>query len=64
MKEARRREMEYFLKKNVWRKRPREEAMRVQGKPPISCKWVDVNKGDDASPNYRSRFVAREVRRP
>lgn len=64
VREARRREMEYFLKKNVWQKRPREESMRVQGKPPISCKWVDVNKGDDAAPNYRSRLVAREVRRP
>ena len=25
-------------------------------------KWVDTNKGDDQSPNYRSRLVAREVR--
>ena len=25
-------------------------------------KWVDVNKGDDEFPNYRSRLVAREIR--
>ena len=26
-------------------------------------RWVDVNKGDDITPNYRSRLVAREIRR-
>ena len=61
---ARREELEYFAAKTVWRKVPRAEAMQKQGKPPISVKWVDVNKGDDESPNYRSRLVAREVRRP
>jgi hypothetical protein len=33
------------------------------GKAPISVRWVDVNKGDDLQPNYRSRLVAREIRR-
>ena len=33
----------------------------MMGKPPISVKWVDVNKGDDLNPNYRSRLVAREI---
>ena len=33
------------------------------GKAPISVKWVDVNKGDDLNPSYRSRLVAREMRR-
>ena len=32
------------------------------GKPPISVRWVEVNKGDDENPNYRSRLVAREIR--
>ena len=40
-----------------------EEAEEKMGKPPISVKWVDVNKGDDLNPNYRSRLVAREIRR-
>ena len=26
-------------------------------------KWIDINKGDDEHPNYRSRLVAREVRK-
>ena len=62
VKAARRRELEYFAAKSVWRKVPRGDAQRYQGKPPITVKWVDVNKGDDESPNYRSRLVAREVR--
>ena len=28
----------------------------------ISTRWVDVNKGDEAHPKYRSRFVARELK--
>ena len=25
-------------------------------------KWVDINKGDDERPNYRSRLVVREMK--
>ncbi len=60
---ARRRELEYFAAKGVWAKRSRDEAFRITGKAPISVRWVDVDKGDDDSPNYRSRLVAREIRR-
>ena len=63
VREARRRELEYVVAKGVWRKAPRAEALRRQGKPPITVKWIDVNKGDDDCPNYRSRLVAREIRR-
>ena len=35
----------------------------MTGKGPISVRWVDINKGDDENPNYRSRLVAREIRR-
>merc|ERR1712240_1000759 len=31
------------------------------GAPPIGTRWVDVNKGDDGNPEYRSRLVAREI---
>ena len=41
---ARKKELEYFLTKSVWLKRPRQEARAKTGKPPISVKWVDVNK--------------------
>ena len=28
----------------------------------ISTKWLDVNKGDAANPNYRARLVGREIK--
>ena len=61
VREARRKELQYFESKGVWHKRQRSEAYKFTGKPPISVKWVDVNKGDDEPPNYRSRLVAREI---
>ena len=61
---ARKEEMEYFATKRVWTNTTRQEAFAQQGKAPITVKWIDVNKGDDAAPKYRSRLVAREVRRP
>ena len=63
VKAARRKELEYFNTKGVWTLRPRAEARERQGKPPITVKWVDVNKGDDEAPNYRSRLVAKDFKR-
>ena len=63
VKAAREKELAYFLSKHVWTKVPRSEALARQGKAPITVKWIDVNKGDDENPNYRSRLVAREVRK-
>ena len=61
---ARQKELKYFLAKEVWVKRPRNEAYGVTCKRPISVKWVDVNKGDGINPNCRSRLVARDIRLP
>ena len=60
--EARQKELDYFNSKHVWLKVPRGRAKQVTGHPPISVKWVDVNKGDEANPNYRSRLVARQLK--
>ena len=60
--EARQKELEYFASKGVWRKRTRAEAFRRTGRPPISVRWVDVNKGDELHPRYRSRLVARQLK--
>ena len=38
------------------------EARRITGRPPITVRWVDVNKGDNEQPNIRSRLVARQIR--
>ena len=27
----------------------------------ITTKWLDVNKGDEVTPNYRARLVGREI---
>ncbi len=62
VREARAKELEYFKAKGVWLKRPRREARHVTGRPPISVRWVDVNKGDDLTPKYRSRLVARQLK--
>ena len=64
VEEARRKELEYFESKGVWHRRPQSEAFKVIGKAPITVKLVDVNKGNDANPMYRSRLVARELRLP
>ena len=45
----------------VWDKVPRSAAFRA-GKKVIGTKWVDINKGDDDHPNYRSRLVARQLK--
>ncbi len=60
---ARQLELEYFDAKQVWEKRPRSEALAKTAKAPITVRWIDTNKGDDDHPNYRSRLVAREIRR-
>ena len=38
------------------------KAFRVTGRAPVSVRWVDTNKGDDDSPEIRSRLVARQIR--
>jgi len=63
VEEARALELKYFGDQRVWEKRPYAEAMAKQGKKPITVKWIDTNKGDEDNPNYRSRLVAREIRR-
>ena len=60
---ARKLEMEYFDSKDVWVRVARAEALARTGNAPITVRWIDTNKGDDDAPNYRSRLVAREIRR-
>ncbi len=60
--EARTNELEFFHAKNVWLKVPKSEVRARGGRQPISVRWVDVNKGDDMNPKYRSRLVARQMK--
>merc|ERR1711884_311520 len=59
---ARKEELEYFRKEKVYVQVPRTKCWEVTGKGPIRVRWVDVNKGDDENPDYRSRLVAMEFR--
>ena len=58
--EARKLEMEFFRKMQVYTKVPRSEALR-KGHKIISTRWLDVNKGDSNHPDYRSRLVGKEI---
>ena len=64
MAAARAKELEYFESRGVWKMKTIEDARRQTGKPPATVRWVDVNKGDDLSPNIRSRLVARQIWQP
>ena len=63
VKKARVEEMREVKKHNVYVKVPIEECWTNTGKDPIGTRWVDVNRGDDANPGYRSRLVAQEIKR-
>ena len=59
---ARKVEVDFFESKGVWTKVPRQKAYEKSGRPPISARWLDVNKADDEEPNIRSRYVARQMK--
>ena len=59
--EARKEEMIEVNKHNVYKKAPLTKCYDATGKAPIGTRWVDVNKGDSAHPEYRSRLVAQEI---
>ena len=63
MEEARAEEMATVKRMQVWIKVDRDRCIRETGRPPIKLRWVDTNKGDDEAPNYRSRLVARDIKR-
>ena len=41
----------------------KRHGTRRTGKPPIPVRWIDINTGDSVSPEYRSRLVAKEIKR-
>ena len=43
-----------------WERVTWDEAVRGGGRKPIRTRWVDVNKGDEASPDVRARLVAQD----
>ena len=59
---ARAEELATVRKMKVWVKVDRDQCFRDTGKPPIKLRWVDINKGDEVKPKYRSRIVAKEIK--
>ena len=56
--QGRRVEIYFFKARGVYTKVLRKPWMQV-----ITTKWLDINKGDEAAPNYRARLVGREIAR-
>ena len=59
VKEARKLEMQYVKSKKVWRKMSRKMAL-ASGYKIVGTRWLDINKGDEEKPDYRSRLVGKE----
>ena len=57
--QARQEEMQFFEKRKAYTRCRRERVDIEEGKL-IDTRWIDVNKGDEENPNYRSRLVGRE----
>ena len=60
---AREEELRHFREHGVYQKVPIEDCWRETGKAPIGSMWIDIDKGDIHAPDYRSRFVAKEINR-
>ena len=63
VKKARKDDVVYFKKMQVYEKVPIWMCEKATGQDPISVRWVDINKRDQDFHKYRSRLVARESSR-
>ena len=62
LEEARKEEVQFMEKIGVWEPATGEECVRKTGRPPITTRWVDVDKGRDGEVLVRSRLVARDFK--
>ena len=60
--EARKEELEFMLGIGVWEESTWEDCLANTGKPPVTTKWVDIDKGRNGEVKVRSRLVARDFR--
>ena len=60
---ARVEEMIEVAKHRVYDKVPIAQCYEDTGAAPIKVRWLDINKGDELSPEYRSRLVAMEIKK-
>ena len=59
VRQARLKEMKYVKEKEVWQPISQDEARR-RGWMVVKTRRIDFNKGDEDTPNYWSRLVAKE----
>ena len=59
---ARMEEAQYMGQLSMFEPATWEECIAKTGKPPITTKWIDVNKGTTEEPIIRSRLVALDFR--
>ena len=59
VRDAREDERRGCVEANVFTKVPIKMCYDVTGEPPISTRWIDINKGYDENPVYRSRLVGK-----
>ena len=60
VQEARALEIEYLKKMKVYDIVSRKEVLRSGKAEIIKGRWLDINKGDSATPDVRSRYVGKE----
>ncbi|CAK0852608.1 unnamed protein product [Prorocentrum cordatum] len=61
-REARQGELDWCRGRQVWKKVPRREMLE-NGKRAVTLECIDTNKDDRTQPRYRSRLVAREIKK-
>ena len=60
VRKGREEEMCYVRKHRVYDKVPRSQCYQDTGKAPIKTGWAETNKGTEAEPNVRCRWVGKE----
>ena len=63
VKRAREEGMSEYRKHGVYIKVPIQQCWDETDKDPIGARWVDINKGDNVHPEFRSRVVGQGVAR-
>ena len=51
-----------MVERKIWEEVPVEECWNITGRPPVSVRWVDTNKGTLIDFLIRSRLVARDFK--
>lgn len=62
LRAAREEDIQFMLRICVFESATWEECVAKIGRPPVSTRWVDIDKGRDGRVDIRSRLVARAFR--